>query len=141
MDKRFSYQRQVILKTLQSMTSHPNAEELYKVVKERIPNISLATVYRNLNEMAENGQILRLSTPLSATCFEGNVQPHAHLVCRKCHKVKDAFVHWSHLSEDITEYTDSQILDVEVIFTVICPQCLAEEANNIETKEEENNVQ
>ena len=53
----YSKQRELILNTLKENVVHPTAEYLYEILKENNPNLSLGTVYRNLNQLAENGTI------------------------------------------------------------------------------------
>lgn len=57
----YSRQREIILETLKENVVHPTAEYLYGILQEKAPNISLATLYRNLNQLAENGIIKRLT--------------------------------------------------------------------------------
>ncbi len=84
-----SRQRETILKTLYQLKSHPTAEELYDLVKERIPRLSLATVYRNLELLSEMGHVQKLDTGGRQKRFDGNATDHPHVVCVVCGKVAD----------------------------------------------------
>lgn len=86
---RMTKQRMVILEELRKVTSHPTADELYSMVRERIPRISLGTVYRNLDFLAETGEILKLEVAGSTRRFDGCVSPHQHVRCIMCSKVGD----------------------------------------------------
>ena len=86
----FSRQRECILNYLKSTTSHPTAEEIHQHLKQELPNLSLATVYRNCNKLAEMGQLLRLDTG-EKTHFDANTCDHQHFVCTKCDRVYDMF--------------------------------------------------
>lgn len=86
---RMTRQRVVILDELRKVTSHPTADELYSMVRERIPRISLGTVYRNLDFLAESGEILKLEAAGSTRRFDGCVEPHQHIRCTCCGKVGD----------------------------------------------------
>ena len=84
-----THQRQVIFETLTSMQGHPSAEAVYDVVKEQIPSISLATVYKNLKTFEEHGLIRELSPHHGSARFETNASPHHHLICLRCKAIID----------------------------------------------------
>ena len=84
-----SVQREAILDTLRSLKSHPTAEELYSLLRVSMPNISLATVYRNLEQFSRAGLILKLDCGGELKRFDGNVNIHPHLRCRTCGAVSD----------------------------------------------------
>ena len=84
--KNFSRQRQTVWETLVAHPVHPTAEEVHALVKERMPGIGIATVYRNLNALAAAGMILRLDGEETER-YDGNVDSHAHLYCEKCKRI------------------------------------------------------
>jgi len=86
---RMTKQRRIILDVLRSTTSHPTADWLYEKVKDKIPNISLGTVYRNLNILKEMNEIMELSYGSTYSRFDGNPQNHYHFVCERCGRVFD----------------------------------------------------
>ena len=86
----FSRQRECILDYLKNTTAHPTAEEIYQDLKSELPNLSLATVYRNCNKLAEVGMINRLDAG-GKTHFDANVSDHQHFVCTVCQRVYDMF--------------------------------------------------
>lgn len=86
----FSRQRESILNYLKSTTSHPTAEEIHQQLKKELPNLSLATVYRNCNKLAEIGELLRLDTG-EKIHFDADTSDHQHFVCTKCDRVYDMF--------------------------------------------------
>ncbi len=86
--ERKSKQRDAIIDELCSRCDHPTAMDLFLSVREQIPNLSLGTLYRNLSQLEENGQVMRI--PDGATDrFDGNVNPHAHFKCMNCGNVYD----------------------------------------------------
>ena len=85
---RYSKQRDALLKLLRSTTSHPDAEWLYTTLKGEYPNISLGTVYRNLRQLSENGDILEFQCG-GISHFDATVSMHYHLKCNKCGKILD----------------------------------------------------
>lgn len=86
---RMTKQRRIILDVLRSTTSHPTADWLYEKVKDKIPNISLGTVYRNLNILKEMNEIMELNYGSTYSWFDGNPQNHYHFVCERCGRVFD----------------------------------------------------
>ncbi|MDD6208092.1 MAG: transcriptional repressor [Clostridiales bacterium] len=84
-----SKQRDCILSYLTSVRSHPTADQIYQEVQKMIPNISLGTVYRNLNLLAGEGTILRISCGDGVDHFDATVTPHNHFICHSCGCVLD----------------------------------------------------
>ncbi len=87
--QRNTRQRQIILEELKKLTSHPSASTLYEIVRQRLPRISLATVYRNLEMLSREGVILKLDLGSNEARFDGNPAPHCHIRCLKCDRVDD----------------------------------------------------
>ncbi|BBD09055.1 Fur family transcriptional regulator [Desulfovibrio ferrophilus] len=87
--QRMTKQRKIILEELRKLTSHPTADELYEIVRERLPRISLGTVYRNLDVLSENGEVLKLESAGSQKRFDGDVSSHCHVRCVNCGRVGD----------------------------------------------------
>jgi Fur family ferric uptake transcriptional regulator len=86
---RMTKQRAIILEALRSVASHPTADDIYRMVRERLPRISLGTVYRNLELLTGAGEILRLDRAGAQKRFDGNAKPHAHVRCRVCGRIGD----------------------------------------------------
>ncbi len=86
---RMTKQRMVILEELRRVHSHPTADEIYGMVRQRLPRISLGTVYRNLDLLAESGDILKLESAGSQKRFDGNITLHQHVRCTQCGRVGD----------------------------------------------------
>ena len=82
-------QRRVIMEELRKLKCHPTADELYCIVKQRMPKISLATVYRNLGLLADAGEIRRIELAGRQNRYDGDTSIHYHLRCRKCGAVED----------------------------------------------------
>lgn len=77
---KYSRQRESIKEYLSSTYEHPTADTVYLNVKQEFPNISLGTVYRNLNLLAEIGEAIKISTPNGGDRFDGRTIPHYHFV-------------------------------------------------------------
>jgi Fur family ferric uptake transcriptional regulator len=121
---RMTRQRQVILEELRSVTSHPSADEIYEMVRKRIPRISLGTVYRNLDILSECGEIQKLELGCSLKRFDGVAKEHYHMRCIECDQVFDAPPE-SHIriSHKLKECTDFKITGHKLEFIGLCPAC------------------
>ena len=86
---KYSKQREALLTLLRSTRSHPSADWLYENLRKEFPNISLGTVYRNLNLLTDIGEALKITTPDGADRFDGCVKPHNHFFCTECRRVLD----------------------------------------------------
>ena len=89
---KYSKQREAIKNFLVTRYDHPTAETVYLNIRREFPNISLGTVYRNLNLLAEIGEIQKLSPGIGPDRFDGNPAPHYHFICRHCGCVMDLTV-------------------------------------------------
>lgn len=87
--RKHSKQREAIQFYLATHSNHPTAETVYLGIKEEFPNVSLGTVYRNLALLAENGEILKISTGVGPDRFDGCIDPHYHFFCTECGAVYD----------------------------------------------------
>ena len=79
--RRYSRKREAIREVLMGTESHPNAEWIFNQLKPQIPDLSLATVYRNLSEMKQNGEVQSVAFWDGKERFDGNVKKHSHFVC------------------------------------------------------------
>ena len=125
---RLTTQRQIILEELLKVTSHPTANEVYDMVRKRLPRIGLGTVYRNLELMAETGMILKLEVGGTQKRFDATTEPHYHVRCVECGKVDDIDIA---VQQDIHEAAARachyQIFGHHIEFTGLCPDCAESE--------------
>ncbi len=122
---KYSRQRECILKNLQSRRDHPTADMVYESVQVGEPNISLGTVYRNLSFLAENGQILKISTGIGPDHFDGFTEAHNHFVCRKCGRVLDLdYVADEKIIADASKNFNGEIEGYDLQFYGTCEDCL-----------------
>lgn len=84
-----SKQREAIVKVLKSTSAHPSAEWIYEKVKKEIPNIGLATVYRNLRLLKKTGEVSEMHASNDTARFDGNTNVHYHFYCDGCGKILD----------------------------------------------------
>ena len=86
---KYSRQRESIKNSLMNRTDHPTADALYLSIREEFPNISLGTVYRNLNLLVELGEIIKFTCGDGSEHFDFTTDQHYHFVCRTCGKIID----------------------------------------------------
>ena len=89
--ERNTKQKSLILSAVRSTCTHPTAEQVHLMIMDEMPGISLGTVYRNLNHMAELGLIRRISVTNSPDRFDGDLTPHHHICCLNCGEFGDRF--------------------------------------------------
>jgi Fur family ferric uptake transcriptional regulator len=118
-------QRNVILEELQAVGSHPTADEVYEMVRKRLPRISLGTVYRNLDKMSEAGVVQRIRSSDQVKRFDGNPVPHVHIQCVRCGRVDDLAMH--DVMEDALDHasklSDYDVTGCSLLFLGVCPAC------------------
>ena len=121
---KFSRQRQAIMDYLCSTKEHPTAETVYANVRVHYPRVSLGTVYRNLNLLAEEGEILRLTCGDGSDRFDGNPKPHYHFLCTGCGRVLDLTMEpLSHINILAAAEFDGTIEGHTVLFHGKCSNC------------------
>ncbi|CAG37596.1 probable ferric uptake regulatory protein [Desulfotalea psychrophila LSv54] len=127
---RLTTQRQIILEELARVTSHPTANEVYDMVRKRLPRIGLGTVYRNLELMAEGGIILKLEVGGTQKRFDSTTTPHYHIRCIGCGKVDDIDVPvQTEINVKANAATNYTVLSHHIEFSGICQECQKREAN------------
>ena len=109
--RRNTKQRKLVLDAVRQSYNHPTAEEIYNAVRAQDDKISRGTVYRNLNLLADAGEILSIKTP-GGSRFDRTIEPHAHIICTSCSRVAKA-------SEQIGWNVTSNY----TIFEGLCPNC------------------
>ncbi len=121
--RRNTPQRLKVLNYLKSVCNHPNAKMVYDGIKKDMPNVSLATVYRNLQLLSKEGKILKFEVNNEAR-FDGDSCCHQHLICKKCGKIIDMF------DKDLAEYAMMRITNknfvpekVTIIVKGNCTKC------------------
>jgi Fur family transcriptional regulator, ferric uptake regulator len=121
---RLTTQRQIILEELGKVTSHPTANEVYDMVRRRLPRIGLGTVYRNLELMADSGIILKLEVGGTQKRFDAIVAPHYHIRCADCGRVDDiAIAVQEQINAVAAEVCDYQVFGHHIEFSGLCREC------------------
>lgn len=127
---RYSKQRELILNAVLKNRIHPTAENVYRLLKEDYPELSLGTVYRNLNYLAENNMLKKINVPDGSDRFDGTLARHQHLICRNCGKVSDINVDELAKIKDSIKKTNGFEIDIDTLaFEGICDECAEKDHN------------
>ena len=122
---RKSRSREIILEELKKLKTHPRGDELYDIVRRRLPRISLGTVYRNLNLMQRQGSVLEIFCG-DFNRYDGNIRPHYHFHCRKCQRLWDFEVGLDPGSSETVENAAGFRIDGQyTIYYGQCDECLS----------------
>jgi len=121
--KRFSKQRELIYRAVLNTNEHPTAEMVYNWLKPENPALSLGTVYRNLNQLVEEGEVKRLPFPIER--YDANTAPHAHFMCGSCGNVFDIpEMNYDTFLDSLAEQTSGHAVERhELFFYGICLNC------------------
>lgn len=119
---RYSRQREAIRKQLSDRGDHPTAETLYAELKPNFPELSLATVYRNLGQLVSWGEVVRIDA-YGAARFDWRVGPHSHFFCRECGCVIDLPEADDAVPTDLNERFDGVIESSASNYFGLCAKC------------------
>jgi Fur family ferric uptake transcriptional regulator len=123
---RMTRQRKVILEEIRKVRTHPTADEVYEMVRRRIPRISMGTVYRDLDILSEYGMIQKLGGQQRR--FDGNMQNHYHVRCISCGRVEDVPMRPLERIEDSAhKICGYEIRGHSLEFIGLCPECKRKE--------------
>ena len=117
-----SKNRELILERLRMVNNHPTAEEVYLLIKSELPGIGLTTVYRNLEQLSEQGDIVKLDGNVKR--YDGDVDKHFHYRCPRCERVFD--IDASDLIDSYNEFkykSSSLGLGLKLEFNKVCDKC------------------
>ena len=121
---KHSKQRDAIKAFLISRADHPTADVVYEHIKKEFSNISLGTVYRNLNLLVETHEAIKISSKTGADRFDARVVPHYHFVCTRCGSVKDVLMSpIKNVEQEAAPFTEGVITGHEITFLGVCNIC------------------
>lgn len=127
---RYSKQRDEILKIVLDSYDHPTVKTIYQKARKLIPNISLGTVYRNLNLLVETNKIRRIYMEDSNDRFDKILINHSHICCIKCGEVSDLDNNLVNIDYDKIKYeTGFKVTDSNFNIKGICQNCIKERNN------------
>lgn len=120
---RNTRQRALVLEAVRSLHNHPTSADVYDAVREKHPSISRATVYRNLNVLTEQGEVLHIPVAGGADRYDFRCDCHYHAICRECGVVYDVEMPSEELLSSVRDTHGFQIEGFDIIFTGLCPDC------------------
>ena len=124
---KFSKQRELILNQVKRFPIHPTADEVYTALKKDNPNLSLGTVYRNLNLLCETGELMKIRIADGKDRFDGRTDKHYHMVCDDCGRVYDIELDLLDGIEQRILSSDGHVLtNVTLNLNGICCGCMAQ---------------
>ncbi len=120
---KVTHQRVSIYRMLASSESHPSPDEVYARIRKNLPNLSLGTVYKVLDQFHQNGFVRRVSTEKQVARYDANLAPHHHLNCSCCGRIQDITdaLKVSGLTDG--GGVDFQVSHHDVIFHGVCSNC------------------
>ncbi|MGN0779015.1 MAG: Fur family transcriptional regulator [Aristaeellaceae bacterium] len=124
MVRRNTFQRSIVLDAVKTLQCHATADEIYEHVRQTCPTISRATVYRNLQQLCEMGEIRRRELPGSPDRYDHLTTNHYHVRCRQCGRVTDVDMPYlPQLTQSIRDAHGYVIDEHDIVFTGLCPEC------------------
>ncbi|MBR5155441.1 MAG: transcriptional repressor [Clostridia bacterium] len=121
---KHSRQRDAILEALRDTKAHPTADWVYEEVRKSIPNISLGTVYRNLAKLSDDNVIVKLGLGTGVEHFDGNPEPHYHVMCTECGAIDDIEAQpLNELNDWASKLFKGEIYKHSAIFFGKCEKC------------------
>ena len=114
-------QKSLVLEIVSATCDHKTAEEIYLAAKEKMPQIAMGTVYRNLAQLVSEGLIRKIGVPNGPDRYDGCTQPHEHLFCDACGKIVDLWC--GDLTDAIEARTGSIIHSYTLDLHGLCPEC------------------
>lgn len=114
-------QKGIILDAVKQLKNHPTADEIYLSLKKDNPKLSLATVYRNLNQFATEGRIRKVSVPGDSERYDAMMDTHEHFYCESCGTIQD--IHINGLEEQLLNHPTMKIDDYKLMLFGKCEQC------------------
>ena len=124
MKTRNTIQRILVLEAVNRLRCHATADEIYAEIAKEHPHISRATVYRNLNLLAELGEIRKLEIPGAADRFDHRCHDHCHVRCETCGRVFDVDMEYvAGLEQNIRDAHGFAFTGYDILFRGICPEC------------------
>ena len=122
---RMTRQRRIIIEELRNVSSHPTADEVYRRVRNRLPRISLGTIYRNLETLSKSGIVQKLELGGAQKRFDVHSDDHYHLLCTKCGRLEDVEAKPIPDIENMFRNASGyQITGHQLVLTGLCPDCI-----------------
>jgi len=121
--KRNTVQRQLILEAVKTLNIHATAEQVVDYLGKTHPSIGRATVYRNLNQMADSGELFKVGTFYGSTHYDHNTHEHFHFICDNCKLIFDINGSMGDVIKNVQETEGFEIGSCNVSFGGLCSKC------------------
>ena len=129
--QRNTKQRNIILETLKEYPIHPNANQLVQLIVNKHKDFSVATVFRNLKQLAKEGIIKKIDGLDNTTHFDHNTHQHYHFLCKKCGKIYDVS---DNIAPELIKKAESEtgfiIEEHDIVLQGICKSCIGKGDTN-----------
>ena len=117
-------QRRAIFEILVNNDNHPKAEEIYKEMKIKMPDISRTTVYNTLKELNKMGTIdVVRNVGGNSSRYDPNTENHHHLYCQDCHRIIDLEIDFKGVELSEEKLLGFRIVKKQITFFGYCPDC------------------
>ncbi|MDH5751538.1 MAG: transcriptional repressor [Deltaproteobacteria bacterium] len=121
---KVTHQRTAVFKMLAGTKSHPTPEDVYSAIRQDMPSISLATVYKILDLFYHKGFLRKISTEGQVARYDANTMPHDHLVCNSCGTIRDLESSPSNETKVVIPVmNDFEVSHYDVVFYGTCNSC------------------
>ncbi len=129
---RYSHQRERIFRAVMESCEHPTANMVYEQLKTDMPRLSLGTVYRNLNQLADAGRLKKIPLADGSCRFDKTKEAHSHIVCELCGAVADVHLpSFQALEDTIETETDFSLRSYDVVLRGVCKRCRQRSEQNV----------
>ncbi|KIO65398.1 MULTISPECIES: peroxide-responsive transcriptional repressor PerR [Bacillaceae] len=127
---RITPQRHAILEYLINSMAHPTADEIYKALEGKFPNMSVATVYNNLRVFKDVGLVKELTYGDSSSRFDFTTHDHYHAICESCGKIVDfQYPGLDEVEQFASHVTGFKVSHHRLEVYGLCPDCAKKEAH------------
>ena len=125
MQPRKTLQKSLTLNAVKELKNHPKADEVYNYVIKTHPEVSKATVYRNLNFLCETGMLTKVKTPNGADRFDHTLHQHYHFRCKSCDSLCDSSINYM---ESLNNNSENElgivVTEHQLFFEGLCKNCI-----------------
>lgn len=122
---RLTSNRLALMRLIAASEGHPNAAQLWEQLRVQFPTISLATVYKTLALLKEEGEVFEIDLRTDSR-YDGNKPyPHPHLICNQCGNIidGDTVSFLASIKQEIEEKFDFQVAQTQLVFFGLCSDC------------------
>ena len=131
---KFSRKREAIMEAICATDAHPNAEWVYAKLKPDYPDLSLATVYRNIALFRQQGRVVCVATVNGQERYDAKINPHPHFICKACAEVMDMDVQLleEKALQGLEKRLNITIEDCKINLFGLCGACMEKQSNDKE---------